>query len=112
LNGEPIRLGQLVKKSLGNGVQLGEWGACTGRIKSVERENIGISHDESRCHNEGRCVELYDGFKCELNSFSLILNLFLKMLKITLNCFLLGNCSLTPFAGDTCEEGFQLIQNI
>uniref|UniRef100_A0A914KRN8 Uncharacterized protein n=2 Tax=Meloidogyne TaxID=189290 RepID=A0A914KRN8_MELIC len=67
LNGESIRLGQLAKKVLGNGIQLGEWGAC-----NIKANNNG------KCQNEGICVELYDGFKC--------------------------NCSLTPFAGDTCEE--------
>ena len=53
LNGESIRLGQLAKKVLGNGIQLGEWGAC-----NIKANNNG------KCQNEGICVELYDGFKC------------------------------------------------
>uniref|UniRef100_A0A1I8BQF4 LAM_G_DOMAIN domain-containing protein n=1 Tax=Meloidogyne hapla TaxID=6305 RepID=A0A1I8BQF4_MELHA len=51
LNGEYIRLGQLAKKLLGNGIQLGDWGAS--------KENNG------KCKNEGICEELYDGFKCK-----------------------------------------------
>ena len=49
LNGEEIKLGQLAQRALGTGVQLGEWEACEG---------------EQTCRNEGKCVELYDGFKC------------------------------------------------
>lgn len=62
LNGEPIFLGQLAKKALGTGIQLGEWEACTGE-KSVlkTREQTVIN----KCQNGGRCIELYDGFRCK-----------------------------------------------
>lgn len=50
LNGDEIALGQLAQRALGNGVQLGQWGACA---------------TESACRNDGKCVEMYDSFRCE-----------------------------------------------
>lgn len=65
LCGKEIVLSQMVRKSSPLGVQIGDTGYC----------------HLNRCHNGGKCVELYDTYKC--------------------------NCSKTPFAGDKCEQGLR-----
>lgn len=63
LCGREVLLAQMVRKVSPMGLQLGRTGYC--RL--------------NRCQNGGRCVELYDSYKC--------------------------NCSMTPFVGDKCEQG-------
>jgi hypothetical protein len=63
LCGKEVILGQMVRKANPLGVQIGDTGYC----------------HINRCYNGGKCVELYDTYKC--------------------------NCSKTPFTGDKCEQG-------